>query len=112
MADDVVFSCVTLVVKQGEAEDFTLTISPFDDMEGVKKALARAMDVERADEVVLTGSFGIVTLDVVLKSITAYLKTAKHCIILDTEYTTDDVEVRNPERRTMSIWIEEQCLSG
>jgi hypothetical protein len=37
-------------------------------MEGVKKALARAMDVERADEVVLTGSFGIVTLDAVLKA--------------------------------------------
>lgn len=94
MGDDTTFVCVTMVVHNTrEDEEFTLTISPFDDMEGVRNTLAKAMGVDTADDVVLTGSYGIVTLEAVLKSMTAYLKTHKRCIILETVYKSEETQV-------------------
>ena len=100
MGEDTTFVCVTMVVHNTrEDEEFRLTISPFDDMEGVRNTLAKAMGVDTADDVVLTGSYGIVALEAVMKSMTAYLKTHKRCIILETEYKSEGLNTNQRKHR-------------
>jgi hypothetical protein len=43
----------------------------------IKRSFAKAMKVDDLADVVLTGGFGIVTIDAVFNSITTYLKTRK-----------------------------------
>lgn len=108
MGEQPSFACVTLVVTSGEAEQFTLTVSGFDDVDSIKRSFAKAMKVDDLADVVLTGGFGIVTIDAVFNSITTYLKTGRRCIVLETVYNAEDTTVRTPAR---PFWCGPACLT-